>query len=83
MDQTAETLRLDYDRENDVLRALFGDTANAIAIPRGDVTILVSEDLTRIVGVVFEDYAGMLKRTQEGLKAPSPVDSDQLLAHSR
>jgi hypothetical protein len=75
MVKTGETVNLDYDAENDVLWALAEkpDT-ETIAIPGGPITVLVSGNLDRVVGLVFEHYASMLQKSRPDLKAlPGPV----------
>lgn len=56
---------VDYDAESDVLRVFFEPpTSDTIAHPTGGMTILVSSTLDRVVGIVFEHYAGSLTRTR-------------------
>lgn len=48
---------LDYDAENDVLRAFVEKpSADALAVPRGGVTVIVTEDLDRPIGIVVEPF---------------------------
>ncbi len=66
MAETDETLIVDYDADSDVLRVFVETpTADAVAVPTsGAITVLVSESLDRTIGVVFEHFVGMLKKTR-------------------
>lgn len=59
-----EALRIDYDQHNDVLRVLTTpEPVPSIAVPGTGVTILVSEKQDQIVGMVFEHYLPMIRRS--------------------
>jgi len=63
MAEAADALRIVYDDYNDVLRVFTtAEAVESIAVPGGDVTVLVSETLDRCVGLVFERYLPLIKR---------------------
>lgn len=70
MTTPAEPLTTRYDAHNDVLRVLTtAEPEPAIAVPGNGVTMLVSEDRERVVGLVFERYRPVvLERVPEALQ---------------
>ena len=63
MAEASEALTIDYDPTNDVLRVWTSpEPVDAIAVPGGVVTVLVSESLDRVVGMVFDSYLPNVKR---------------------
>lgn len=63
MDATQHPVDIDYDAEHDVLRIFVcKPSPDAIAIPgpSGVVTVIVSGELDRIYGLVFENYAASM-----------------------
>lgn len=77
MAEIDETLTVEYDPTNDVLRVLAVPYASdPIAVPTGGVFVLVSEGLDRVVGIVFPSY---LPRIRMGLPEGSENVSDEAL----
>lgn len=74
---------IDYDAESDVLRVFFEPpTPDTIAHSTGGMTVIVSSSLDRVVGIVFEHYAGAITKTRN-LSELTDKDREQLFETSR
>ena len=70
MDTSNDPVRIDYDAELDVLRvALEPWPEDAVAIGDPDAVLMVDQATWRLLGIVFEDFLGMLER-QAKLRRP-------------
>jgi len=62
MATTSETVRLSYDASSDVLWVTVADPLPpTIAVPATEATILVAEDLSGVVGLVFESFTSFVR----------------------
>lgn len=77
----AEAVRILYDASTDVLRVFTTpEPVESIAVPGPSVTVLVSENLDRVVGIVFEHFASTMSAN---LSPASRDDPERLFREAR